>query len=524
MHTKSRDVGKFRILLTTNLRVSNREAANAFLSYLACAVGGLFLSGTAIVRLISPGLNETELFVPMFLLFGFMFDYFSLQSKLEVTTLTDNSSLALFPISRFRSLRIRFLLMLLDKRMLFYLLPAIAVLSMLVGKVGIAQLAEMSFLFALVYLIASEIVFPIFVLLRKLASRYSAKTVTQVAAIPFLIVFLLPTIFHFKEDFFLHVPVVSEFVAGFADIVTANSSGAVSQLAQLLLIVAVLAVFLLSADKVALRSDEVLRAVRAKLTGRERIKSASLVGVAALPRESSGEFSRLVRSEDKESFSVGMSLRRCILLDWKIRQKEERVVYTLIMYPVMAAWMGGMMSHKIHKPIDSIMLLIFFIAILLGVAVTENHLTQRGIRLKNVSIFPLDRKKYMLVKSLSVWSLISAVNLLAVALLGFWLKAGAFQVLQGAIYAVYIPLVFVLSVNTLTLYFNSLSRHALIALLIILAAGLIATFVYAMLMVLSFFIAASVVVSLFLLTYFLWIPLWGAKLASEFQTLLEESK
>ncbi|MCL5020289.1 MAG: hypothetical protein M1339_01200 [Bacteroidetes bacterium] len=520
----SRIFRRLKILTRTNLIVSNREATNAFLSYVGHAIAALFLLGIAIVPLIGAASKDTRPFPLIFILFVAMMDYFSIQSKLATTSLIDNSTLSLFPLSRIRSVALRFIVLLLDKRILFYLVPVLGVIIFLFGKASLVQLLIMVILFATLYFFVSELLFPIFILLRRLADRYSAKTVTQLAAIPFLIVFLLLSLLHPKGDFALQVPVVSQFAKAFWDVLTSDTGETLKQLSELVLITVAYSMASVTVSAFVPKLGVVQNLSRALQLSKRGAKEES-------PSDSAIPVGRGIRPAYSDHFSerggagtAGHSLRSCLLLDWRIRQKEERVVYTLVMYPALGVWAGLTMSHTSHRPGNSSIFLIFFIALMLGVAVTENHLTQRGLRLKHVSIFPLDERMFVLMKSLSVWLLISGIDLLTVVLIALWVRTGVYQELQGLIYSVYIPLVFLLSSTTLALYFNSISRHPLISLVLILAVGIIGTFIYVMLMLFNFFVGLTVVIGMFLLTYFLWIPSWGSKLSSEFQVLLEESK
>ncbi|MCL4512308.1 MAG: hypothetical protein M1470_14805 [Bacteroidetes bacterium] len=519
---------KLTPILRTNITVSNREAGNVFLSYLPYVLGGVILAGVAVIPIYAGNVRNLSGSTVASVLGLFMLDYLSVQIKLGVVTLIDESAFRLFPLSRIRSIFLRFFLFMLDKRILYYALPLLAVLIALAGHASLIQLLAMLFLFVSLYVLSSEIFFLVFIAFKKLANLFSAKTVTQAAIIPIILVsFLLSAIPRNNPTGLTALPIVSEFSRGFHSILASNAGIASLEAGHLLLISLFIGVVFLILDSFYARSSHHLRTSFAA-RGRERnpFHDAMSEPGAAVSCDAK-EFVNTDSTGGSSMYetkvpSASRSARRLVFLDWKIHQKEERIFFLLLMYPFLAIMMMKIMNSRFHQHAASMILPIFFVTQLLGAGVTEHHFTGHGLRLKHVSIFPLNAARFVYVKSLSTWFLLSVVNLIVSVVAGLQFKLGAYQLLQGDIYSLFLPLVLVQLVNTLILSFNRLSRYSIISLLIVVALEFLSTMIYVLLMLFSFVVGLGFVAALFVLTYLFWIPRWGTKLSLEFQTLLEE--
>ncbi len=519
-----RTPAKLRILIKTSLLVSNRQAPNVFLSYLAYSLCGILAAGIAIVPMVAPMSMDVQYFPLLFLLFVIMFDYFTIQTKLAATTLLDGSVLALFPLSRLRSIAVRFLLLLLDKRILFYTLPTLAVVAFLSIRGSIAQAVVMFLLFASFYLIMSESLFAVFPLLRKLANRFGARTATQIATLPIFVVIFLRTVIHLNRALIVHVPVASEFLKGSQNVIASNISGAMIQISYLILIALAFAVFFVAADSILARVGERLRIswprdASEKGVAKVFFRASSTPIADAVEHDSGGAL-----SSSHSTSTVVRAFAHLIFLDWKIHQKEERLLFVILVYPFFAVIYARSMIHQMHQPIASLVLPIFVLTQMIGIGLTENYFTRHGLRLKHVSILPMDPTKFVYGKSLSVWVLISGMNLISSVVLGYMFKLGYYQQVQGFTYSLFLPLVLVLTVNTLFLAFNRLSKHVFVSLVIELVVQFLASMIFVLLMLFNFAVGLMFVAGLFGVAHFFWMPAWGKKLSSEFQTLLEESK
>lgn len=161
---------------------------------------------------------------------------------------------------------------------------------------------------------------------------------------------------------------------------------------------------------------------------------------------------------------------------------------------------------------------------MLGIVLTENQLTQHGLQLKHLSIFPYGRTKFIYMKSFATWSIISTVNVILCFILEIKFHIGAYHLFQGIIYSLFQPLALIILVNTLILQLNSLYRVSIISLIIIIFGEIFATIIYVLLMSLNITVGVLFVIGLFITTYFLLVPTWGRRLSLEFQNLLEDSK
>lgn len=512
------------IAIKTNFILMNREAANAFMNYLAYVFGGLLLGTFAVGAVLTPESKITDQF-PL-TLFGLlaMFDYFNIQTKLNGASLVDKSFFSLFPLPTRRSIALRFLLLLADKRAIFYLLPMLAVAVILVVRGNPSAGAALILLFGVTYLIASELLFVLFPLLRKLADRFSVRTVVQIVGLPFLAVFMLAPMVHLPLDLLPRIPVLAGFVNGFRDATLSNSVGAVTQVGYLFLISVLLAAFFVSGYWLFSRIGIKLRL---SSPNRAALAKATFVSAGGPPPSSQNRTAPTtgvdVAREGSSGRSAGIN-RRLVFLDWKIHQKEERLFYTIFMFPLIGVFLAQTIARRSHSPLASVVLPVFLVTLMLSAVLTDNYITNHGLRLKQVSIFPIDRKRFVFIRSLSSWSPVVVGNLVLVVVLGVQLHIAAYQFLQGVIYSFFMPLVTILLANTLIITFNIYSRHPIITFIIIIIAETLGTLVYALLMILSLIVGIAFVLGLFSVTYYLLVPAWGRQLSARFQTLLEESK
>ncbi len=513
----NRFTGRLKTLVATSLVVSNREAVNGVISFLAYVLAGLVIAGMAIVPILAPGMKGSpELFLNL-IFFLIFFDIVTLQAKLTGTTLIEIRALGFFPISRTRSTVLRFTTFLVDKRLLLYLFPMLATAGSLITKGKWSSSVFALSLFLLFYLVISELLFALFPLLRRLSNRYSPRTVSQIVMLPLLFVFLLPSILHVKPVFMSKIPVVNQFAIGYKDAIDSNLSGATAQLGDLFVILLLLTAIFSAVDRIAMKAGGSL-AWRSR-PGRSGASESEVVHRAVKPREVSGGDVVPAAASAGRWKNV-----RLLFLDWTIRQKEERLLYVIVVYPFIGGMLLDGMAHRFHQLASSPVLPIFFITQLLGIAFMENQFTLHGLRLKHVSIHPMKPESYVRVKFFSVFLIVCTVNLVLTAALGFRLHMSAYGMLRGAIFSVFLPLVLVVSVTTLLLAFHEIYRHSLISLVIVVIVESVATAVYGLVMLSGLFFGALFVAGLLLVTLYLWIPAWGRKLALKFQTLLEESK
>ncbi len=511
------------VSIRTNLILMNREAANPFLTYLAYAFGGLLLASLAVPPALTPALGVSGQL--RLTLFGFlvMLDFFSIQTKLNGAALIDKSLFSLFPLSAPRSIALRFLLLLVDKRAIFYLFPMLAAVIALFVKGTPAGSAALVLIFALTYLIASELLFALFPLLRKLADRFGVRTVMQVVTLPFIGVFILASMIHLPPDLPLRIPVLAEFVNGFRNAAISNFPGAFTQIGYLLLISALLAAVLVCGYRLFSKIGIELQLSSQHHAARAGATIVSAEAASLQPRGGTAAADADVL-RGYSSGPTASSNSRLIFLDWKIHQKEERLFYTILMFPFMGVFLAQTIARRSHSPLASLVFPVFLVTLMLGAVLTDNYITNHGLRLKHVSVFPFELKRYVFVRSFSSWSPIATGNLILVVVLGVQLHVAAYQILQGVIYSFFMPLVAILLANTLIITFDIYSRHPIISFVITIVGELIATLVYVLLMVLNFLLGIAFVLGLFSFTYFFLVPGWGRQLSTRFQTLLEESK
>ncbi len=508
--------------------VQNREAANPLLSYLAYVLGGLLLAIVASVPFISrsyPGPGASQTFSISVLLILLMLDFFNLQTKLSGPALINKPTLSLFPLSRIRSMRLRFVLMLTDKRAIFYIFPMMVCAVVLVARGTIEGSAEVVLLYIFIYVIISQVFFAAYPLLRKLADRFSVRTVTQMIAFLLAIIFFLPALVHFSPDLAARIPVVSEFTEATGDIIGSNFAGAMAQVGSLFIVSVALAVILTSADwlltKIGLDIISLFLPQPAGYAGDLRADPSGATSEMAVDQH-----------DDEEGATTGFApnavsrqqVRRLVFLDWIVHQKEERILYTLVVYPVLAVMLARIIVRHFDKPLASPVLPVFLVTMMIGAVLTDNYFTRHGLRLRHISVLPMSRARFVLVKSLSSWSLNVIVNVIAVLVLTVQFHISTYQMAQGIVYSLFIPAVTFVVANILILTFNIYSRHAIISFIISFVVEIAATAIYVLLMLLNTFLGLGFVAGFLALAYFFWIPGWGRRLTDRFQALLEEAK
>lgn len=515
--------GKLRILIKTNLVVSNREAPNAFMSYLAYALGGMIFSIVAIIPVIGPDSSSAASSPLIFLMFVLMFDYLNLQVLLTRATLIDRSMLGLFPLSGMRSSVLRFILMLLDRSILFYIIPAIVVVTALFAKGEPAQALAMILLFGSLYLILSEILFGLYPVFRAIAERYSARTAMQIAVLPLLFVLFFPGLFQLSHKMVLRIPVAAEFVEGVRLILVSGFDGGMLEVVRLLLTALVLGGILLAAAFLLSRIDPLfhLALMKRTLNRTKRPKHDREPATSGFGKVN-GSVSEVASSSAAASRAPGLG--RLILLDWQIRQKEEKFFFIVLINPVLAFLLAQVIAPGFNRFLSFVILPVFIVTQMVGFLIIENGYTHRGLRLKHVSTLPVDPARFIRIKFYAEWIPIVAANLAVTFFLGMRSGITYYEGIQGIIYSLFIPFVLMLVNDSLVLAFNSLSRHAIVSTFLILVFELVGTFVYALLMIFNFAVGAVCVAVFCAVSYFRWMPALGKRLSSEFQTLLEESK
>ena len=510
----SRAIG---ILIRTSLLVSNRDTANAFISYLAYALGGLGFSVMALIPVMDSASAAAAKSPFVFLAFVMMFDYINVQTLLGRVTLIDKSPFSPFPVSPVRSGIVRFILMLLDKRLLFYLVPMVVVLSAVLSRGFLAEAAATVALYSLVYLVTSEILFGLLPLFRALSARFGARTTRQIALLPLLFVLFFPGLFQMKQELVLRIPVAGEFVSGSKLIFAGELGGAMVQTGRLLLTTLVLgAVLIISGLLLSRIGPAILSSVAPEVSGGD---NASDAGRLPVPRPlilTSAEVP--VDSTVPRTPSRTLSLFRIAFLDWKIRQREEKILFVILITPSLA------LLPALSRPIASVIFPIFIVSQMVGLPLVENNLVQRGLRLKHISALPADPTRFVRAKFFSVWIPMVGVNFAVTVALGLRWGITYYQATQGIMYSMFIPMVLILINDALTLIFSSISRHPFISALILLIVEIIATLAYVLSMVFNVAAGIVFVAGPFAFAYFRRMPDWGRRIEAEFQTILEESK
>jgi hypothetical protein len=515
-------------LAKTNLIISNREAVNAVVSYILYVLMSLLLVGAILGSIYSNDQGDSTSAIIVFVSSLLLYDYFLIQAKLHSRSLIDRLTFALFPVSRLRSLSIRFFLILVDKRIFFYLLPLLGVLILLATRSDFVEMLFMLFLFTSMYLVISEFVFLLYSLLRKIADRFSVRAATQFSAIPFVLFFLsINALARGNTNLVVMTPVVSQFTKGFRAILTSDAATASIEVGLLFLFFISIALTASAAgslfDRVALH-----KRLRFDVGGDMRVRKNS----GPLTAESAGKRLIIKRIEEKRMASRVTVIREdpeqgmhigwhLVFVDWLVHQREEKILFLLLLYPLMAIFAIIRMVSRLHFDPGSLILPIFFITQILGVYFTENHFTGHGLRLSHIVLTPVNPFRFVFAKTISTWGLLSLMNVFVCLFCGVYLKLNIFTLAQGTIYSVFLPLVLLQLANTLSLYFPRISRHPLISLFIIVISELVLTEIYILIMSLSFFAGFLFVASAFYLSYVLSLPSWGRQLSKQIQVLFE---
>lgn len=515
--------GTLRILVRTGVTVSNREASNAFLSCLAYVLGGLIFSSMAIIPVVA-GSSEVAANSPLvFVVFVAMFDYLNTQVFLLRTTLTDKSTLSLFPLSPARSAGYRFVLMLLEKRILFYAVPMLVVFAALLLREEPGEAMMVVFLYVSLYLVISELLFGILPIFRTLAERYSPRTAMQIAIIPIVFFLFIPGVFHVRHEMVLRIPVVSQFVKGFKYTVASGFVPAAAEVGELLSISLVLGAAMTAAGLLLQRIGPALALPLAGASRRKTGKKASSTRYSSKDDAKGEEEEYETEKSQEELGEIGSRVfRRLIFLDWKIRQKEERFLLLIIAAPFAALLLAQSVTPALHSPMASVILPTFILTQIAGIPYIDNIFTRRGLRLKNVSILPVKPEIFVRMKFLSGWIPIVLASFFTTLILGLRWHISYYQGIQATIYSLFIPSVLIFITNTFTLAFYRISRHPFIYASIALIIESVMTTAYVLLMTFDFLAGLMFVLVLLSLIYFRWMPGWGRKLSLEFQNLLEE--
>ncbi len=525
MKQMDRFTGTLRTLIKTSLIISNREAPHAFLSYLAYAMGGLIFSITAIIPVVLTSSKAAADAPLIFLVVVAMFDYLNIQTFLTHTTLTSRSELSLFPFSGLRSIVYRFILMLLNKRILFYVIPMIveSAALMVKGEVGAAAIAVLLYVF--LYVIMSEMLFFILPRFRALAERYSVRTAMQIAILPVLGFLFTPGIFHIRPEIVLRIPVASQFVRGGGFAVASDFVPAAGQVGELALISLVFGAAASAVGLLLLRIRPVASPFQAATALAPTGKRVS--GAGAHHGKEAAENEEVLPTEispDAGTARPPQRARRLVFLDWKMRQREEKLLSVMIISPFLALLLAESIVPALHWPLVSVILPIFLVVQFAGIPLIDQSFTHRGLRLKHVATLPVSPAAFVRFKSFSAWILIVLAALFVTILQGLRWQMSYYQEVQGIVFSMFISSILIIVGNTFVLDFNWISRHPLISIPVLLTTEMVATLIYAFLMLFSFPVGLAFVVVLFALTYFCWVPAWGKRLASEFQALIDESE
>lgn len=466
----------------------------------------------------------------VFVLGLFLFDYFEIQIKLRGTSLIDRSTFSLFPLSNVRSLSIRFFLFLANKRSLFYLLPLLGTIIVFAANGEAVKIPAAILLFASTYLVMTEIFFLLYFVLRKLADRFSVRTATQIATIPFFLSFLFVSALHHKTAMLVTLPVISQFTKGFQEILASHFEDASIEAGYLLIIFIGVA---LAASTTGFLFNKTAGHVRSRLipfVNKRVQEDPDSAGTNLFRKDHRSEkigekLSRgkevLVREDLEPAAHIAWHL---VLVDWLIHQREEKILYLLLLYPLMAIFVIVRIISRLHFEPGSLILPILFFTQILGFYFTEKHFTGHGLRLSHIVVTPLDPYKFVFAKTISTWGLLSLMNVFICVFCGVYLNMNVYVLAQATIYSVFLPLVLLQLANMLTLYFPGISRHPLISMLIIVISELILTAIYVLVMSLNFFVGVLLVSVIFVLSYLRSIPAWGKQLSGQLQILLEDRK
>ena len=501
--------------------------ANPSVSYFLYFLVSLLLAGWILVPFYMDSEADRFSIGPLFISGLFLYDYFFVQVRLQNTSLIDKSAFSLFPVSHTRSLSYRFLLFLVEKRIFFYLLPMLGMMIALLSRGKIIEGSVTLFLFTSTYLVMSEVFFSIYLLLRRIADRFSVRTATQIATIPFVLMAFLTNSLNGRSRFVAMMPVVSQFTKCFLAILSSDIKAASMQVSYLLVffISVALAMTILGFmfDKLAFRNPLLF----ARRCGKELLERSVSLSVDPHKREgviekieaSSIPAEKMLAKEDPPtSKHVGWHL---VLVDWLVHQREEKILYLLLLYPLMAIFVIVRMISRLHFEPGSLIIPIFLLTQILGFYFTENHFTGHGLRLSHTVLTPLNPYRLVLAKTISTWGLLSLMNVFVCVFCGVYLNMSIYVLGQGTIYSLLLPLLLLQLANTLSLYFPRISRHPLISLFLIVIPELILTAVYILVAFLNFFAGVFFASAIFILSYTVSLPAWGRQLSNQLQTLLE---
>lgn len=515
-------------LVKTNLIISNRETVNAIVSYIlyifmSLLLVGIFL-GSSYSKTDQDRISATTVFVSSI----FLYDYILTQTKLRTMSLIEKSSYALFPISRIRSLSTRFFLFAADKRILFYLLPMFGMMIVLAIRDKFVEMSSLFLLFALMYLTASELFFLFYSLLKRLANRFSARTISQFSAVPLLLFFLVINMTsHGKMYSLAKVPIASQSTEGIQKILTSQVGSALVEVGYLLGIFVSIA---LAAFGASLLYEEVTARFRFKLAFPTHKVVQKKIGPQKLNVSETSQTSDHAHKHEpviNETFAEEPTSAavhsgwHIVLVDWLIHQREEKILYLILLYPVMIIFSIIKIASRIHFDLGSLIFPVFFLTQMLGSYFADNHFTGHGLRLSHIALTPFDAHKFVFAKTVSTWGLLSLMDVFVCLFCGVYLNMAFQTLLQGTIYSIFLPLVLLQSENTLNLYFPEIWRHPLISLLIVIFSELLLTAIYILAMLISPVLGILFVASILYLSLAFSIPAWGKQLSKQLPILLE---
>ncbi len=518
-------------LARTNITVTNRESASPVLSYALYVLISFILVGLVLAPALITNSNGQVYALAVFVSILFLYDYFPIIAKLRGLSLIDRFAFLLFPISRTRSFASRLFLFIADKRVSFYLVPLLGIEAFLAREGSAAGVLLMLLLFISIYLAMSEIFFLLYAILRKLADRFSVRAVTQFSGVLFLLSALLINAFaHGETDMLTMVPVLSQFIKAFQAILSSHFKAASIETGYLLAFVCGIA---LSVSVVAYMYDKTAAHLRTQFAPRsDRRKERELDPFDVKGSETGREFDRITETTSTAKKTLAHEdlaparqiARHLAIMDWLIHQREEKILYLLLLYPLLMIFAIVRLTPRFHFEHNSLIFPIFFLTPLLGFYFTENHFTAHGLRLSHLVLSSLNPYKFVFAKTISTWGLLSLMNLFVCVFCGLYLSVTVYAMVPGMIYSLLLPLVLLQLANSISLYFPSSSRHPLISLLIIVFSELVATGAYVLIMQLSLVIGTLVVLSTFYLSFVVSMPAWGRQLGKQLQILLEHQK
>lgn len=504
---------KLRMMIQTGVTVSNREAGNPTLSYVAYATGGFIFAVIAMIPVLSSQAPQSADILAAFLMIVSMFDYIGIQTLVFRASLTDPSTLAVFPVSRTGSAASRFVLFLLERRMLFYLIPALVVSGTFLLKGNIAGAIVTIVLYALIYLIVSELLFAILPFFRGMAKRYNARAVMEIALLPILSILFIPELFRIRHAALMEIPVLSQFITVSEYAVRSDAGGAVMQLIELLLMTSATGALLLTAGAFAVKipfhpaSGGVTASTGAGKSGPVGRREEAAVEYPVVTAESTGKGKHLVR--------------RLIFHDWMVRQKEERLLQVLLSYAFFGFLLAQVAARNLPHAVEEAVFPAFIVSQIVGFALIANSLVRRGLRLKNAAIFPVDPVKFLRSKLLSSGILIVLANLLVTAAVAVSWKMSFPEVMYGTVFSLYLPVILLLTDAALILSSPVFARHAFLSITSLIVVEIIATSAYIALTMLSPSLGLIFPAVVLGLSFAVWVPYLGRRISAEFPKLLE---